>query len=74
MFELLRKEPDGSNTLLRIFADDQQEEIDRYIHNLEIEKAFQEYRKHAEVMGIGAATRRALSLINLNKYVTLRIG
>ena len=74
MFELARKEPDGSTTTIKIFPDDQ--EIDAYIHDLEILKAFQEFKRLVEVMHLEhvIAAERALKLINTHQYVIQRIG
>ena len=76
MFELARKEPDGSTTTIRVFADDQQGEIDPYIQDLELLKAFQEFKRLVEVMKLDkkVAAERAINLINVHQYVTQRIG
>ena len=76
MFELARKEPDGSFTLIRVFADNQQGEIDSYIQDLELLKAFQEFKRLVEVMKLDqkVAAERAINLINVQQYVTQRIG
>ena len=76
MFELARKEPDGSTTTIRVFADNQQGEIDPYIQDLELLKAFQEFKRLVEVMKLDqkVAAERAINLINVQQSVTPRIG
>ena len=46
MFELARKEPDGSITLIKIFRDDQEKEIDQFIL-----RACQETHQHISICG-----------------------
>ena len=52
MFELLRREPDGISTLIRIFRDDQEKEIDQFILDLELQRATQEFKRLVISLGL----------------------
>ena len=54
MFELVRKEPDGSTTLIRYFTDDAVSEALPFAYSLESEDLMTTFRRKALDMGLAA--------------------